>query len=472
MRQLSVSNYFNGLVIALFVIISAPLLFADGMFMDGTMYAAISRNLAQGIGTIWNLEFSTTYMTQFHEHPPLMFWLQGIWFYVLGDSIYVERMYSFVLFLINAYLIQRLWILLTNDKTTTFIPALLYVVVPVVTWSYSSNMIECTMTLFVLLSAYYMFKFINNSTSYWLVMLAGFFLYLAFMTKGFVALFVWGIPFFVWVVQQQKSMVVTAKHIALYVFFTIAPLLLMFILIPNSYTCITSYINIQVVKSLQSVVTVDTRFFIVGKLLQEIIIAIVICAIITAVAYKKNMLQKLTTAQKQLVFLCLCIGFSGVLPIMVSQKQSGYYIVATYPFFAIALGIIVQRYVHLLIQHISNNMLYKKRLKAIVVSIVAIAIIVTLMQYKRIGRDKEQLTMVHQVCAIVPTGSTITIDDAMYGDWALHAYLQRYGKLSLIESKVALSPYYLSETVQTLPNYVVVLRSSNYLLYKQVASLN
>ncbi|MEQ1732547.1 MAG: glycosyltransferase family 39 protein [Bacteroidia bacterium] len=472
MRQLSVFNYFNGLVIALFVIISAPLLFADGMFMDGTMYAGISRNLAQGIGTIWNLHFSNTLMAEFHEHPPLMFWVQGIWFYVLGDSIYVERMYSFVLFLINAYFIQRLWILLTNDTTTAFIPALLYVVVPVVTWSYSSNMIECTMTLFVLLSAYYMFKFINNATNYWLVILAGFFLYLAFMTKGFVALFVWGIPFFVWVVQQQKSMVVTAKHITLYVFFTIAPLLLMFVLIPNSYTCITSYINIQVVKSLQSVVTVDSRFFIVGKLLQEIIIAIIICAIIIAVAYKKNILQKLTTAHKQLVLLCLCIGLSGVLPIMVSQKQSGYYIVATYPFFAIALGIIVQQYIHLFIQHISNNMLYKKRLNAIVASIVAIAILVTLMQYKRIGRDKEQLTMVHQVCAIVPTGSTITIDYAMYTDWALHAYLQRYGKLSLTENKKATNAYYLSETLQTLPNYAVVLRSSNYVLYKQVAHLN
>ena len=53
MRQLSVSNYFNGLVIALFVIISAPLLFADGMFMDGTQYAVVSKNLANGVSTFW-----------------------------------------------------------------------------------------------------------------------------------------------------------------------------------------------------------------------------------------------------------------------------------------------------------------------------------------------------------------------------------------------------------------------------------
>ncbi|MBC7412556.1 MAG: glycosyltransferase family 39 protein [Bacteroidia bacterium] len=468
MRQLSVTTYFNVLVIALFVIIRAPLLFADGMFMDGTMYAAISRNLAQGIGTIWELQFSTTYLTQFHEHPPLMFWLQGVWFYILGDSIYVERMYSFVLFLINVYLIQRLWILLTNDKTTSFIPVLLYVVVPVVTWSYSSNMIECTMTLFVLLSANFMFKFINNSTNYWLVMLAGFLLYLAFMTKGFVALFVWGIPFFVWMVRQQKSMLLTAKHIALYVFFTVAPLLLMFVFVPNSYTCIVNYINTQVVKSLQSAVTVDSRFFIVGKLIQGILIPIVICAIIIVIAYKKNILQNLTIENKQLFWLCLYIGLGGVLPIMVSQKQSGYYIVATYPFFVITLGITVQPYVHLFIQRISNNMLYKKRLNVMLVSITAIAIIATLMQYKRIGRDKEQLTMVHQVCAIVPANNTITIDDSMYWDWALHAYLQRYGKLSLIENKVALTTYYLSETLQTIPNYSVVLRSSNYILFKQI----
>ena len=73
MRTNTINNYFLLAVVALFIIISAPLLLANGMFMDGTMYASISRNLAQGLGSFWKLYFSATLYPEFHEHPPLAF---------------------------------------------------------------------------------------------------------------------------------------------------------------------------------------------------------------------------------------------------------------------------------------------------------------------------------------------------------------------------------------------------------------
>ncbi len=59
------------LFVALFIGILTPSLFTDGMFMDGTIYAVISRNLAEGNGTFWNLYFSDTVFPVFSEHPPL-----------------------------------------------------------------------------------------------------------------------------------------------------------------------------------------------------------------------------------------------------------------------------------------------------------------------------------------------------------------------------------------------------------------
>ena len=42
--------------------------------MDGLMYSAISKNLANGIGTFWNPYLSETLFPEFHEHPPLVRW--------------------------------------------------------------------------------------------------------------------------------------------------------------------------------------------------------------------------------------------------------------------------------------------------------------------------------------------------------------------------------------------------------------
>ena len=70
-----------------------PFFTQKGMHLDGTIYAGISRNLANGIGTFWNPQLSQTYFSQFHEHPPFALWLQSLFFRVFGDSYITEKLY-------------------------------------------------------------------------------------------------------------------------------------------------------------------------------------------------------------------------------------------------------------------------------------------------------------------------------------------------------------------------------------------
>ena len=93
----------------LFLGICAPTLWSDGMFMDGLYYAAISRNLAAGLGSFWFLHFTDFSYPIFYEHPPLAMGLQSIFFYVFGDNIYVERFYAFFTFIVIAYIIHLIW---------------------------------------------------------------------------------------------------------------------------------------------------------------------------------------------------------------------------------------------------------------------------------------------------------------------------------------------------------------------------
>ncbi|MCE2742413.1 MAG: hypothetical protein LW701_02400, partial [Fluviicola sp.] len=99
-----------------------------------------------------------------------------------------------------------------------------------------------------------------------------------------------------------------------------------------------NYFQIQVVKSLETIVTVESRFFIVKRMFSEMILPIVIALIFYFSYFKKRVELRLTKEQRATSFTFLALGLSAVLPIMVSMKQSGFYILTAYPFFAIAVA--------------------------------------------------------------------------------------------------------------------------------------
>ena len=79
------------MVLSIFILLCAPALFTEGMFMDGLMYATVAKNLAHGEGSFWFLKFSDTYLTSFHEHPPLIFGLQSFYHQNLQQNIVLLR---------------------------------------------------------------------------------------------------------------------------------------------------------------------------------------------------------------------------------------------------------------------------------------------------------------------------------------------------------------------------------------------
>ena len=94
--------------LSVFLLFYMPDLLRDGMFGDGLLYATLANNLAHGIGTFWSPQvFSGA--PGFHGHPPLVFGIQSVFFRVLGDGMWVERLYSFLAAVVTAYLIISIW---------------------------------------------------------------------------------------------------------------------------------------------------------------------------------------------------------------------------------------------------------------------------------------------------------------------------------------------------------------------------
>ena len=100
---------FRLLTLAVFAAATVPRLAHRGMFVDGVTYASIARNLAEGRGSFWSPAYTATLYPQFHEHPPLGFWLQSLWFRVFGDHLFVERLYALAVGLATACLIAAIW---------------------------------------------------------------------------------------------------------------------------------------------------------------------------------------------------------------------------------------------------------------------------------------------------------------------------------------------------------------------------
>jgi 4-amino-4-deoxy-L-arabinose transferase-like glycosyltransferase len=162
-------NHFKGihfyiLVAGIFLLIISHSFLSDGMFMDGLMYATISKNLSAGIGTFWQPHMTETFFPVFVNHPPLAFGLESVFFRILGVSRYVERFYSVLAIAVTACIIVSIWKSLGKKSSTGWLPLFLWIAIPSVTWTAVNNMLENTMGIFICLSVLF---YIKSRTNKW-----------------------------------------------------------------------------------------------------------------------------------------------------------------------------------------------------------------------------------------------------------------------------------------------------------------
>ena len=257
--------------------------------MDGLYYATISRNLAEGTGSFWQLHFTATSYPIFYEHPPLAMGLQSIFFKIFGDSVYVERFYSLLTFIITGLIIHLIWQNISNKKikNLSWIPLLFWIIIPLNSWACSNNMLENTMNIFVCLSILFALQSLNYKkiTN---IFFAGLSLSLAFLSKGFVGLFPLSFYFWYFIVFKKINLNEMISRSIILFLFTILPFLLLYFFYPPAIDSLENYINKQVFGSIKDISTVENRFFILKKLFLELMPAIILCLIIIYFSMMKN----------------------------------------------------------------------------------------------------------------------------------------------------------------------------------------
>jgi len=89
------------------------------------MYASVSRNLGEGLGSLW-VPYYTALDPQFHEQLPLTFWLQGLAFRLFGDHLAVERAYSVLAGGFTLLFVAMLWRSTARDRRYGWLPVLFW----------------------------------------------------------------------------------------------------------------------------------------------------------------------------------------------------------------------------------------------------------------------------------------------------------------------------------------------------------
>jgi 4-amino-4-deoxy-L-arabinose transferase-like glycosyltransferase len=454
------------IVFALFLILISPKQWADGMFFDGMLYASISRNMAIGLGYIWK-PYGNAVWTMFYEHPPFALWLESLLFRLIGDSIYVERIYSFLTFLLAGGIMILIWRRVTGSLNYGWLPLLLWIIVPTVSWACSNNMLENTMMVFTTLSVYF---YLRKDEGFYFLALSGLSIFLAVLSKGVFGLFVLAIPLWMWVwrIDTRISKMIFSG-IALLVF-SVAPFFIVSFFDNNFVISLKTYWFHQVVGSVQNIQTVDSRFSILGKMLNDLLPSLLVVLVLLGVGYKnKRVAEKPRQTYQSWSLVFLCLGLSGVFPIMVSLKQSSFYILATFPVFSLAFALYILPIAERLVESIKEKGQFLVTKLSVVLFMASIIMSIAL--GGRIGRDHEEMKDMYATLEVIPRDSIISISKNMGNEWHVYARYYRYGQITVTADEHNLHHFFLikKEDSEIPDDYVKMpLKTLMYDLYKKM----
>ncbi len=436
--------FFFASVIGLALLLTAPQLWSEGMFMDGSIYATVARNMSEAIGNFWAPSLSLTWHPGFYEHPPLALGLQSLFFRAFGDHLWVERVYSFLTMVLTGLLMVRIWYRLSGHRSTAWAPLLLWVITPLVFWSYANNMLENTLGIFLCCAVLMAIRGGQEQRGIWWF-LGGLCLSAGMLVKGLVALFPLSFPFWWWLFRREDGFGRVAGRTFWMTTGTALPLVGLFLFIPAFREYLHHYWEEQLVQSFASTGTVSSRWAIVGRMIREWLpaLGLVLFGIMMARRHRIPLFGQAGEQERVAGRILLALAVSGVLPLMISLKQRGFYIVPALPFLALGTALFLHPLLRSWMQKLSENVRSLVILKGGAMLLLAAGIGASVFFIGRTGRDERHITAVRATLEHVPAHTTIGTCPSLVKDWGLMAYYYRLGYISFSMDTKASFPFFL-----------------------------
>lgn len=463
-----ISGSFIWLTIGACSILLLPALFMDGMFSDGTLYASVSKNFAQGYGTFWEPYNSAT-SNAFYEQPPLMFFLQGLFFKMLGYSMYTERIYLLLAALINAFLIYRCWQIVRPSAAIGWLPVLFWFTMPVTFYAFINNLEECTMSVFVLAGMVHLLRALHTEQRETLhLVLAGAMILLAGLTKGLQGMFLLAGPFLWWLCMRKTGFLTMIKQS-----FLIAIIPLLFVMYawftPEVRASFESYFNSRFVNTFNHSHDTAGRFHMLYELFLDSLPMLVMMLFILIATKSKMALFAGWQQQKKFILFFLAVAASGILPLLVTLEQRGFYLVTALPYLAIAASLFMAPSMELLQEKLARRKTAAAFLSIFGMIMTTAAIIATFLLAGKPKRDAEKLHDLPLIAAQTGERQTLLTTANIYVDWGFVSYAMRNHGLSMTENNTIADTWLVLEKTDAVPSgYIAIpLLTERYNLYKK-----
>jgi Dolichyl-phosphate-mannose-protein mannosyltransferase len=412
----------------IFVCLFIPHLVQDGMFLDGVTYSAISNNLAHRIGSFWEPHYTKSFCPSFYGHPPLVFIIQSYFFKLFGSEFYTERIYCLVITLLTITAITLLWRLLNNNniinKRLDWLPASLWLCLPLNSWTFTNNMLEATVAMFSTFSVFFILKsLIEHRVLY--LFYGSTLVVCAFLAKGPVGIFPIAVPILFNTILKSK-----ANRFWLYLLlFTTANFTGLLLVSPDAKSNLGNYLDVQILPALigQAEVTSRYRLEIIFTLILELSILIILVVFLFIRQHLRH--SKISFFSNKNAILSLAIGISASIPLAISLKQRSFYLVPSFPFFVLAASFFIAPILQINRNEFSASATtLVKRLSFIVFIAV---VIFSIARFGKLSRDRDKLSDVYTISSSVPRGTILSTTENLAYDWNLVAYLSRVGYISL-----------------------------------------
>ncbi len=449
-----------------FIVIGAFLLFISGGFLTeglshvGMDNAVVAQRMSEGFEDFWLPSLDAPGNPDRQNYLPLGYWLESQWYHVFGNNSFMaEKFYSVLTYIIIAALMIWIWKLAGQSTKTGWLPVLCWITIPIVSWSATNNLLESTMTMFILLSVVFLLKagrasFIANSRlatgkpsgpyklsrTAWIV-LAALMMELAFMIKGFAGLFPLLFPILYWLIVRRERILFPIYTMGVIVIVWIVTLGIVIFFSPQVYTHLYNYIHGQMIGGLLHVRTVASRFYIIYVLLIQSAIPLSILAVISLIRIKGRPFyrymffwrhrSKLTAVQierAKLGWFFLAMGLAGILPIMLGHKQQEFYIVPTLPFFGLSMGCLLY---DMLEDWLSNmNKTADRVLAGLAVVIFGVGLILNLASIHKINSNHTLLSDMKIILPYLNYGEHISVSNEMIQSSEAEEYFYRYKEIT------------------------------------------
>jgi len=200
----------------------------------------------------------------------------------------------------------------------------------------------------------------------------------------------------------------------------------------NAFHNIAHYISTQLAPSLEGERgSVPNRFGVVMKLASELAPVAGVCALLLIINRFKGRVPIVNAVTFKTGLLCLAVGATGSLPIALSPRQSGFYLVPSFPLYASGFALIVVPIVARFVGGIDERG-RRFRAFAIVSALLLVSVVgFSATRWGTVGRNATTIHDVKLIATVVPEHTAVTVCESMQRDWSLHGYFFRYYHIAL-----------------------------------------